>query len=473
MLILRMLLKRSRIAKRALFTSLIAAKTKFLDAGPKAAKTRFALFQKHKQKPFETVVAIDLSSSRTIMAIDHKLVSPAKRPDFETWQINEWLKYAPYFSVESDFDGACAYADRYLLHHTYLVGKSLSDADTCVWSHLTAAGKRWESFIESKNITELILRFDDTNPEKESNEYVQNILKDVNLLRLKFEKVTYTSDYFPQLIKMAEKLIQEGKGYVDDTPCDQMKNQRMDGIDSKCRNNTVDENRLWEEMKNGSERGRMCCLRGKLDMKNPNNSLKDPVYYRCNSNHSKPVKPHHRTGYEYKVYPTYDFACPFVDALKGASKNLNLMEWDKLWNINKKIIDPVCPRRTAVLEKGHKKVTWLPDIDKLVPLSLVEFGHLITKKKLGDKDFTTNEDGEKDVCSEVLNEDSKETAAVGDANMSTLECGDIVQLERKGYFRCDVPMTELSNRIVLYAIPDGRQDTTFFMNGMNLNYKKK
>ncbi|GJU76787.1 glutamate--tRNA ligase, cytoplasmic [Tanacetum coccineum] len=605
-----------------------------------------------------------------------RLVSPAKCPDFETWQIDEWLKYAPHFSVESDFDGACAYADRYLLHHTFLVGKSLSDADTCVWSHLTAAGKRWESFIESKKypnllrwfnmiLTELkstqtsdlnkptkknklkipkgevdlpdaemgkvclrfapepsgymhighakaalinqyfaqkyngklILRFDDTNPEKESNEYVQNILKDVDLLRLKFEKVTYTSDYFPQLIKMAEKLIQEGKGYVDDTPCDQMKNQRMDGIDSKCRNNTVDENRrLWEEMKNGSERGRMCCLRGKLNMKNPNKSLRDPVYYRCNSNHSKPVKPHHRTGYEYKVYPTYDFACPFVDAIEGithalrsseyhdrnaqyhriqddmglrkvhvyefsrlnmvytplskrllslfvkkrrvdgwddarfptvqgivrrglkvealiqfildqgASKNLNLMEWDKLWNINKKIIDPVCPRHTAVLEKGrvlltlsnvsenrtesripkHKKYEgagektitytnkiWIDQADAQVisaneVITLMNWGNAMVEEikkgpdgTLGDKDFTTNEDGEKDVCSEVLNEDSKkETAAVGDANMSTLECGDIVQLERKGYFRCDVPMTELSNRIVLYAIPDGRQDTT-------------
>ncbi|MBA0600809.1 hypothetical protein Gorai_004007 [Gossypium raimondii] len=289
---------------------------------------------------------------------------------------------------------------------------------------------------------EVILRFDDTNPTKESNEFVENLIKDVETLGIKYQKITYTSDYFPKLMDMAEKLIKEGKAYVDDTPREQMQKERMDGIESKCRSNSVEENlKLWKEMIAGSERGLQCCLRGKLDMQDPNKSLRDPVYYRCN-----PV-PHHRIGAKYKLYPTYDFACPFVDAEEGithalrsseyhdrnaqyyriqedmgmrkvhiyefsrlnmvytllskrkllwfvqngkvdgwddprfptvqgivrrglkiealiqfileqgASKNLNLMEWDKLWTINKKIIDPVCPRHTAVIEERKVLLT--------------------------------------------------------------------------------------------------------------------
>ncbi|VVB09995.1 unnamed protein product [Arabis nemorensis] len=203
--------------------------------------------------------------------------------------------------------------------------------------------------------------------------------------------------------------MREGKAYVDDTPKEHMKTERDNGIDSKCRNHSVEENlKLWEEMIKGTERGLQCCVRGELDMQDPNKAVRDPVYYRSN------LMPHHRIGDKYKIYPTYDFACPFVDFLEdithalrsseyhdrnaqysrvqddmgmrrvqiyefsrewltggmihaslqskellveGASKNLNLMEWDKIWSINKKIIDPVCPRHTAVIEKGRVLLT--------------------------------------------------------------------------------------------------------------------
>ncbi|CAI9101414.1 OLC1v1038729C2 [Oldenlandia corymbosa var. corymbosa] len=285
----------------------------------------------------------------------------------------------------------------------------------------------------------LIVRFDDTNPDKESSEFVDNLLKDIDTLGIKYETVTYTSDYFSEMMKKAEDLILQGKAYVDNTSREQMQKERMDGIESRCRNNSVEENlRLWKEMVSGSEEGLKCCVRGKLNMQDPNKSLRDPVYYRCN------LTPHHKIGSKYKVYPTYDFACPFVDAIEGithalrsseyhdrndqyhwiqkdmgfpkvhiyefsrvnlvytllskrkllwfvqngkvdgwddprfptvqgivrrglkiealiqfmleqgASKNLNLMEWDKLWAINKKIIDPVCPRHTAITE--HRRV---------------------------------------------------------------------------------------------------------------------
>lgn len=169
---------------------------------------------------------------------------------------------------------------------------------------------------------QVIVRFDDTNPAKESNEFVDNLLKDIETLGIKYETVTYTSDYFPQLMEMAEKLIRQGKAYVDDTPREEMQKERMDGIESKCRNNSVEENlKLWKEMIAGSERGLQCCLRGKLDMQDPNKSLRDPVYYRCN-----PI-PHHRIGSKYKIYPTYDFACPFVDAIEGITHALRSSEY--------------------------------------------------------------------------------------------------------------------------------------------------
>ncbi|KAK1578379.1 hypothetical protein Q3G72_029826 [Acer saccharum] len=169
---------------------------------------------------------------------------------------------------------------------------------------------------------QLIVRFDDTNPAKESNEFVDNLLKDIETLGIKYEAVTCTSDYFPDLMEMAETLIRRGTAYVDDTPRVQMQGERMVGIESKCRNNSVEENmKLWKEMIVGSERGLQCCLRGKLDMQDPNKSLRDPVYYRCN-----PL-PHHRIGSKYKIYPTYDFACPFVDARQGISHALRSSEY--------------------------------------------------------------------------------------------------------------------------------------------------
>lgn len=215
------------------------------------------------------------------------------------------------------------------------------------------------------------------------------------------------------------------------------------------------------------------------------------------------------------------------------------MEWDKLWTINKKIIDPICPRHTAVISEGkvlldltngpetpftrvilrHKKfegagkkatvftkrvwldhadatavsqgeevtlmdwgnafirkverdqyglvtrlegelhlegsvkttklkLTWLPETSELVPLTLVDLDHLIVKKKLEETDDFVS----------VLNPVTRiETSAVGDSNMRNLQRGEIIQLERKGYYICDVPFLRASKPIVLLSIPDGRQ----------------
>ncbi|PSC73885.1 glutamyl-tRNA synthetase [Micractinium conductrix] len=476
----------------------------------------------------------------------------------------------------------------------------------------------------------LLVRFDDTNPSKEKDEYVENIIADIQRLGLRYDKITYTSDYFPQLKECGERLIKAGHLYADDTPMEQMREERMVGTESRRRGRSVEENlRLWGEMFAASEEGLKNCMRIKLDMSAANKALRDPVCFRCNLTH------HWRTGHEYKCYPTYDFACPFVDAFEGvthalrtseykdreaqfymilklqqgvwpelpnvhiwdyarlsfvytvlskrkltwfvqqgvvegwtdprmptvqgmlrrglqlealkefilsqgASKNVTYQEWDKIWAINKKVIDPVCPRHTAVEAAGrvpvrlsggpaapefievprhakhppagtkqqmrssslwleqadaqalsegeevtlmgwgnavmravHKdaagqvtaidaelnlkgdfkktklKLTWLAQSDDCPPLELQHFGYLVTKRKLEEEDSFEDH----------VNRASKEVvAAVGDANMRSLQQGDVIQLERKGYFIVDRAFSADAPQqpIVLLNIPDGR-----------------
>ncbi|XP_053918566.1 bifunctional glutamate/proline--tRNA ligase isoform X3 [Cuculus canorus] len=168
----------------------------------------------------------------------------------------------------------------------------------------------------------LIMRFDDTNPEKEKEDFEKVILEDVAMLHIKPDQFTYTSDHFETIMKYAEKLIQEGKAYVDDTPAEQMKAEREQRIESKHRNNCVNKNlQMWEEMKQGTEYGQTCCLRAKIDMSSNNGCMRDPTLYRCKN------QPHPRTGSTYKVYPTYDFACPIVDSIEGVTHALRTTEY--------------------------------------------------------------------------------------------------------------------------------------------------
>ncbi|XP_074719839.1 bifunctional glutamate/proline--tRNA ligase isoform X4 [Strix uralensis] len=474
----------------------------------------------------------------------------------------------------------------------------------------------------------LIMRFDDTNPEKEKEDFEKVILEDVAMLHIKPDQFTYTSDHFETIMKYAEKLIQEGKAYVDDTPAEQMKAEREQRMESKHRNNCVNKNlQMWEEMKKGTEYGQTCCLRAKIDMSSNNGCMRDPTLYRCKN------QPHPRTGSTYKVYPTYDFACPIVDSIEGVThalrtteyhdrdeqfywiiealgirkpyiweySRLNLnntvlskrkltwfvneglvdgwddprfptvrgvlrrgmtveglkqfiaaqgssrsvvnMEWDKIWSFNKKVIDPVAPRYTALLKdavvpvnipeaqeemkevakhpknaevglkpvwygsrvliegadaetltegevvtfinwgniiitklnrnsngkivsidaklnlenkdfKKTTKITWLAETPRapLIPTVCVNYEHLITKPVLGkDEDFK-----------QYINQNSKqEELMLGDPCLRELKKGDIIQLQRRGFFICDQPYEPVSPYsckdapCILIYIPDG------------------
>ncbi|XP_041417966.1 uncharacterized protein LOC100158287 isoform X4 [Xenopus laevis] len=209
----------------------------------------------------------------------------------------------------------------------------------------------------------LIMRFDDTNPEKEKEDFEKVILEDVSMLQIKPDQFTYTSDHFDTIMKYAEKLIQEGKAYVDDTPAEQMKAEREQRTESKHRSNTVAKNiEMWEDMKKGTEYGQTCCLRAKIDMNSNNGCMRDPTLFRCKN------QPHPRTGSKYSIYPTYDFACPIVDSVEGVTHALRTTEYHDRDEQFYWIIDALGIRKPYIWEYSRlnlnntllskRKLTW-------------------------------------------------------------------------------------------------------------------
>ena len=171
----------------------------------------------------------------------------------------------------------------------------------------------------------MILRFDDTNTEKEKEEYQDAILEDVSLLGIKPDQVSYTSDHFDKIEEYCTEIIKSGKGYADDTPGDVMSKMRMDREPSVHRDDSIEDNLArFEEMKKGTDDGRKWCIRAKISHANDNAALRDPVIYRC----PKSQLPHHRTGDKYKAYPTYQFACPVVDSIEGVTHALRTTEYN-------------------------------------------------------------------------------------------------------------------------------------------------
>eukprot|EP00375_Theileria_parva_P003888 XP_766574.1 glutamyl-tRNA synthetase [Theileria parva strain Muguga] len=178
-------------------------------------------------------------------------------------------------------------------------------------------------YFAQKYKGKMLVRFDDTNPSKEKDEYVDSIMEDLESLGIKYDELSYTSDYFDTFQEYAVKLIKKGYCYCDDTDVETMRKQRGEGVESPARNNSVEKNlELFNEMLKGSEVGVKNCLRAKMDMTSKNKCLRDPVFYRCVTN-----VPHHRTGDKYKAYPTYEFACPIVDSLQGVSHSLRTNEY--------------------------------------------------------------------------------------------------------------------------------------------------
>ncbi len=171
------------------------------------------------------------------------------------------------------------------------------------------------------------LRFDDTNPEKEEQEYVDSITKDVRWLGFEWDGLYYASDYFDQLYEWAIKLINEGKAYVDDLSAEEIRQHRgtltEPGKDSPHRNRSVAENLdLFERMHKGEFPDGSRVLRAKIDMASPNLNLRDPVMYRIL--HAE----HNRTGGKWCIYPMYDYAHGQSDSIEHVTHSVCTLEFE-------------------------------------------------------------------------------------------------------------------------------------------------
>jgi len=171
------------------------------------------------------------------------------------------------------------------------------------------------------------LRFDDTNPEKEEQEYVDSILKDVRWLGFEWDGLYYASDYFDQLYEWAIKLIKDGKAYVDDLTAEEIRQYRgtltEPGKESPHRNREVNENwDLFERMRKGEFPDGSRVLRAKIDMASKNLNLRDPVMYRILR------AEHHRTGDKWCIYPMYDYAHGQSDSIEHVTHSICTLEFE-------------------------------------------------------------------------------------------------------------------------------------------------
>ena len=185
------------------------------------------------------------------------------------------------------------------------------------------------------------MRFDDTNPIKEDEEYVEGILKDVRWLGYDWSKsLTHASDYFEQLYEFAEVLIQKDKAYVESLSTEEIREYRgtltSSGKDSPYRERSVEENlSLFRKMRKGEYDDATLVLRAKIDMSSPNINLRDPVLYRIRK------VPHQRTANKWCIYPLYDFTHGLSDALEGVTHSLCTLEFEDHRPLYNWILDEV------------------------------------------------------------------------------------------------------------------------------------
>jgi glutaminyl-tRNA synthetase len=190
------------------------------------------------------------------------------------------------------------------------------------------------------------LRFDDTNPEKEEQEYVDSIVQDVRWLGADWEdRLFYASDYFPFMYECAIELIKKGKAYVCDLSGEEVRQYRgtltQPGRESPYRRRSIDENlALFERMRKGEFPDGSHTLRAKIDMANPNLNMRDPIMYRIVH------ETHHRQGDKWCIYPMYDWAHGFEDSLEGVTHSICTLEFENHRPLYDWFIDTVNEGRT-------------------------------------------------------------------------------------------------------------------------------
>jgi glutaminyl-tRNA synthetase len=217
------------------------------------------------------------------------------------------------------------------------------------------------------------LRFDDTNPEKEEQEYVDSIIRDVKWLGADFEdRIFFASDYFEQMYEWAVKLIKKGVAYVCDLSPEEMKEYRGDwnrpGRNSPYRDRSVEENLdLFRRMREGEFEPGSKTLRAKIDMASGNINLRDPVMYRIIK------EPHHRTGRTWCIYPSYDWAHGNEDSIEGITHSICTLEFENHRPLYDWFLDQLGVHHPQQIEFAKLQLTYTV-LSKRNLLYLVESG---------------------------------------------------------------------------------------------------
>lgn len=207
--------------------------------------------------------------------------------------------------------------------------------------HIGSAKAIWINYSTAKKYNGLFnLRYDDTNPVKEDDEYVTAIEEDLKWLGAVPDNIFYGSDYFDKCYEFAVKLIKDGKAYVCDLSVEKMREYRgtltEPGKPSPYRDRSIEENLdLFERMKNGEFADGSRTLRAKIDMSSPNMNMRDPAIYRILH------VSHHRQGDKWCIYPLYDFAHPIQDALEGITHSLCSIEFENHRPLYEWVVDNI------------------------------------------------------------------------------------------------------------------------------------
>jgi glutaminyl-tRNA synthetase len=231
--------------------------------------------------------------------------------------------------------------------------------------------------IASENGGWCNLRFDDTNPSKEKEEFEENIMRDIRWLGFDWDdRLFYASDYFEKIYECAITLIQDGKAYVDDLSADQIREYRgtltEPGKNSPYRDRTIEENLdLFRRMRAGEFEEGQRILRAKIDMASGNINMRDPALYRI-----KKVA-HFRAGDKWPIYPMYDFAHPISDALEGITHSMCSLEYEDHRPLYDWVLDqlPMLPSRPVQIEFGRLNLSYTV-MSKRLLMRLVGEGHV-------------------------------------------------------------------------------------------------
>jgi len=220
------------------------------------------------------------------------------------------------------------------------------------------------------------LRFDDTNPLKEDQDFVDSIIEDVRWLGYDYgDRLTYSSDYFQQLYECAEKLIRDGKAYVDSQSAKEIRDHRgtltAPGRDSPYRDRGVEENLdLFQRMRGGEFAEGEHVLRARIDMASPNINLRDPTLYRIRK------ATHQRTGDKWCIYPMYDLALTISDALEGVTHSLCTLEFEDHRTLYDWLLDQLdLPHRPRQIEFSRLNLAYTV-VSKRMLAELVELGQV-------------------------------------------------------------------------------------------------